>query len=100
MPPRAPRLPATHWRTREGGRQVIAPLKQPLRCEMAQRVLPLHADAGRTADAGMAIVACAAGFFCLVPYPALAVGGTSALQIGNVFTLLMVLPIVAMSWSR
>jgi hypothetical protein len=78
---------------------MIAPLKQPLRFEMAQRVLPLHARA-RTADAGIALAACAAGFFCLIPYPALAIGGTSALQIGNVFTLLMVLPILAMSWSR
>jgi hypothetical protein len=76
---------------------VIAPLKQPLRFEMAQRVLPLRVRA-QSAGAGIALAAGAAGFFCLIPYPALAVGGTSALQIGNVFTLLMVLPIVAMSW--
>jgi hypothetical protein len=78
---------------------VIAPLKQPLRFEVAQRVLPVHVRA-QSADAGITLAAGAAGFFCLLPYPALAVGGTSALQIGNVFTLLMVLPILAMSWRR
>jgi hypothetical protein len=78
---------------------MIAPVKQPLRFEMAQRVLPVHVRA-QSADVGIALAAVAAGFFCLTPYPALAVGGTSALQIGNVFTLLMVLPIVAMSWRR
>jgi hypothetical protein len=40
----------------------------------------------------------AAGFFCLMPYPAMSVGGTSALQIGNVLTLMLVLPALAMSW--
>jgi hypothetical protein len=33
-----------------------------------------------------------------MPYPAMSVGGTSALQIGNVLTLLLVLPVLAISW--
>jgi hypothetical protein len=80
---------------------VIAPLKQTLRFESAQRsrLLP---TTGHVADgsgaAGLAFASGAAGFFCLLPYPALSIGGTSALQIGNFLTVLMVLPVMAMSW--
>jgi hypothetical protein len=83
---------------------VIAPLKQTLRFETAgrSRMLPLSgggADmAGSGAGGALAVASGMAGFFCLLPYPALAVGGTSALQIGNFLTVLMVLPVLAMSW--
>ena len=40
------------------------------------------------------------GFLCFLPYPALAVGGNSAVQIGNVFSVLLALPILAVSWRR
>jgi hypothetical protein len=39
-------------------------------------------------------------FFCFMPYPAMNVGGTSALQIGNLLTFLACLPIVQMAWRR
>ncbi|MDB5318730.1 MAG: putative rane protein [Phycisphaerales bacterium] len=80
---------------------MIAPLKQTLRFESAQRPRLLPAT-GQVADgsgaAGLAFASGAAGFFCLLPYPALSIGGTSALQIGNFLTVLMVLPVMAMSW--
>ena len=44
---------------------------------------------------------CAAlGFFCFLPYPALAVGNTSALQVGNALVLLLGVPAVLVSWRR
>jgi hypothetical protein len=39
-------------------------------------------------------------FFCFMPYPALNVGGTSALQIGNLLTAVACLPIFHMAWRR
>jgi hypothetical protein len=53
---------------------------------------------GGRSDRGLALMSGAMGFFCLLPYPALSVGGTSALQIGNLLTVLMALPVAAMSW--
>jgi hypothetical protein len=45
---------------------------------------------------------CAAllGFFCFMPYPAINVGRQSAIQIGNILTVLLVLPAAAMLWRR
>jgi hypothetical protein len=40
------------------------------------------------------------GFFCFMPYPAVSVGNNSAIQIGNVLTLLMCLPVFLVPWSR
>src|SRR5690242_15057025 len=45
-----------------------------------------------------ALLAGLLGFFAFLPYPALNVGSTSAIQIGNVFVLILCAPIVAMSW--
>jgi hypothetical protein len=39
-------------------------------------------------------------FFCFMPYPALTVGNRSAIQIGNVLTVLMCLPMLGVSWRR
>src|SRR4051794_240931 len=91
------------WRMREGRRRpVIAPLKQTLRFEAAGRSQMLSVGGGAdVAGDGSGLLAVAsglAGFFCLLPYPALSIGGTSAMQIGNLLTMLMVLPVLAMSW--
>lgn len=43
---------------------------------------------------------CAAlGFFCFLPYPALAVGNASAVQGGNLLVLVAVVPLLFMSWK-
>jgi len=78
---------------------MIAPLKRPLRFEALPQanIAPRERETAR--DGGLGLLVGAAGFCCLIPYPALAVGGTSALQLGNVLTLLLVLPVVAMSWK-
>ena len=83
---------------------MIAPLKQTLRFETAGG-RPMLAMSGcddtvgaRRRAGALALTSGMAGFFCLLPYPALSIGGTSALQIGNALTLLMVLPVLAMSW--
>ncbi|HEY8665803.1 MAG TPA: hypothetical protein VIL86_04015 [Tepidisphaeraceae bacterium] len=57
---------------------------------------PRDAIAGRWA----APMTLALGFFCFMPYPALNVLNTSAVQIGNALTVLMVLPCLAISWKR
>jgi hypothetical protein len=81
---------------------MIAPSRQPLPFEAAQRMLPPAATPLRRAaalgDSGTALLAGALGFFCFLPYPAYSVGNTSALQIGNVFTLLMILPVFTLAW--
>jgi hypothetical protein len=86
----------------ERSRLVIAPLKQTLRFEAAGRpsMLPFGGgDIGAARGSGaLAVASGLAGFFCLLPYPALSIGGTSAMQIGNLLTVLMVLPVLMMSW--
>ncbi|MDQ3441982.1 MAG: hypothetical protein M3478_16750, partial [Planctomycetota bacterium] len=68
-----------------------------------QQPLPIKAQAEfrpslRTAPcAGVAaLAACALGFFGFMPYPAMNVGNTSAIQIGNVLTVLMLIPCAGM----
>jgi hypothetical protein len=46
------------------------------------------------------LLAMAFGFFAFLPYPALAVGNASAIQIGNVITMLACAPGLLMSWRR
>jgi len=45
-------------------------------------------------------LAMALGFFAYLPYPAIPVGNNSAIQIGNLLTILMVLPAIALPWRR
>src|SRR3954469_25230651 len=80
---------------------MIAPLKQPpLRFELPDRVR-LHTDARLAAvQRRRALLAGAMGFFCFMPYPALNIGNTTAIQLGNVLTLLMALPVLVVSWKR
>src|SRR5947207_9564169 len=40
------------------------------------------------------------GFCCFMPYFAIPVGNRSAIQIGNLLTLLLVLPVLAVSWRK
>lgn len=40
------------------------------------------------------------GFLTFMPYPAIPIGRNSALQAGNILTLLMVLPSLALAWRR
>ena len=83
---------------------MIAPSRQPLPFEAPQPMLshaaaalPLR-SAAALGDSGTALLAGALGFFCFLPYPAYSIGNTSALQIGNVFTLLMILPVFTLAW--
>ena len=79
---------------------MLAPLKQRLPFEAPQEVLrPLLEVRQASRDAGVALACGLLGFFCFMPYPALPVGNSTAIQIGNVLTLLMVVPILTMSWS-
>jgi hypothetical protein len=77
---------------------MIAPLKRPLRFEMPSQVMPPVRGEQAAREGRLGWLLGAAGFFCLMPYPAMAIGGTSALQVGNVLTLLLVLPVLAISW--
>ena len=81
---------------------MTAPLPHPLPADAA-----FHAAASaaprRRAQALRAPVAAFCGvmaFFCFLPYPALPVGNTSALQLGNVAVLLLAIPAVLVSWKR
>jgi hypothetical protein len=79
---------------------MLAPLKQRLPFEMRQEpVRPLLDVRDQVRDAGVALMCGLLGFFCFMPYPALPVGSSSAIQIGNVLTLLMAAPVVMMSWK-
>ena len=83
---------------------MIAHLEQPLPADAATMAVPRpHRDAVRAARALRAPVGlfCAAlGFFCFLPYPAVAVGNASAVQIGNVMVALLGIPAVLVSWKR
>lgn len=76
-------------------------LQQPLPVETSP-IGPGFTAASRTGDRIAALAACALGFFGFMPYPAIDVGNTSAVQIGNLLTLLMLAPLVgAISlWRR
>jgi hypothetical protein len=72
--------------------------RQPLRIE-------LMPDEQRPARAGRAArrigyLVGLFGFCCFMPYAAIPIGHNSAIQIGNLLTLLLVLPIVAVPWRR
>lgn len=47
-----------------------------------------------------AALALALGFLAFLPYPAIPAGRNSAIQAGNILTLLMVLPCLALPWRR
>jgi hypothetical protein len=45
-------------------------------------------------------LALALGFFAYLPYPAIPAGNNTGIQVGNLLTLLMMLPVVALPWRR
>ena len=80
---------------------MIASLEQPLPTEPARRpargVLPRSRSEVLRAPLGLC---CAAlGFFCFMPYPAVAIGNASALQIGNVLVMVMGGGALLTSWK-
>jgi hypothetical protein len=82
---------------------MIAPLRQPPSIELAAPSLsPLAGDA--TGDAAgdrlLALLTSVWAFFCFMPYPAISVGNATALQIGNLITLLLTAPICALCWKK
>ena len=64
-------------------------------------VVSLASPGARAASlrALVAPLAAALGFFCFLPYPALAVGNATALQGGNVLVLLLAVPALFLSWK-
>lgn len=47
-----------------------------------------------------AVLAFCLGLLAFMPYPAIPVGKNSAIQVGNILTLFMVLPTLALTWRR
>src|SRR6185503_6246196 len=59
----------------------------------------LAASVTRSVDrAGLLLMGWA--FFCFIPYPGYPIGNMSALQIGNILTLLLCIPLAAVPWQR
>jgi len=61
---------------------------------------PLRPIVRHLGDRRAALCAGLLGFACFLPYPAINVGGTSAVQMGNILTLLMVLPVAPLLLFR
>src|SRR4051794_35655247 len=80
---------------------MIAPLRQvPRRFELPDRVPPRADSRLAAVERRRALLAVAMGFFCFMPYPALDIGNSTAIQIGNVLTLVMCVPCLLVSWRR
>src|SRR5581483_619473 len=74
-----------------------ARLKQPLHTEL---FLAQQSHVRRIAARRLGWIIAAYGFCCLMPYVAIPVGNHSAIQIGNLLTLALVLPIALVSWKN
>src|SRR4051794_19486845 len=79
---------------------MIAPLKPLPRFEPAPyaRLMAQAKSAG--VQRRRALLASAMAFACFMPYPALNIGNSTAIQIGNVIPLLMAIPCLFVSWKR
>ena len=80
---------------------MIAFLDQPLLTEpprRASRAMPRYSRLD-VLRAPLGLCCALLGFFCFVPYPAFAVGNSSAVQAGNVMVLLMAVPALFLSWK-
>jgi hypothetical protein len=75
------------------------PVSQPELVQASARP-PKEGAPGATGDRRRALLAGTLGFLCFMPYPALAVGNNSAVQIGNALTLLMCLPVFTVPWRQ
>jgi len=80
---------------------MIASLEQPLPTDAARRParLALRRSRPEVLRAPLGLCCAALGFFCFMPYPALAIGNSSALQIGNVLVLAMGAGALMTSWK-
>ena len=76
---------------------MIAPLQQPLSTEAVSIRFDRPLAAPR---APVGLVSAALGFFGLMPYPAVAVGKYTALQVGDFLVLVLAAPVLFMSWRR
>src|SRR3982750_1382371 len=80
---------------------MIASLEQPLPTEHSLKPARVARPRSR-ADvlrAPLGLCCAALGFFCFMPYPALAIGKSSALQTGNVLVLVMGAGALLTSWK-
>lgn len=78
---------------------MIAPLEQHLPTEAV--MIPFdRARAAGALRAPAGLVCAALGFFGLMPYPAVAVGKYTALQVGDFLVLILAAPALFMSWRR
>ncbi len=76
---------------------MIASLKQSLPISLARaRVPALRMVASMPGRA--ALLTLGLGFFCIMPYASLPVGGNSAIQIGNLFTIVMAMFLLVIAW--
>lgn len=77
---------------------MIAPLCQPPPVEVF--IPPRFTRAHQRAQCRVALLVMALGFFCFLPYPSIPVGTSTAIQAGNVLTLLAMLPLLMISWRN
>src|SRR5689334_12891964 len=75
-----------------------AKLKQPPRTELL--LAPPAPVGSRAASRRLGWLVGAMGFCCLMPYVAIPVGNRSAIQIGDIITIVLVLPVVVLSWKN
>src|SRR2546428_1018255 len=81
---------------------MIAFLDQPRRTEAAPRATRLALPPSRADVLRAPLGLCCAllGFFCFMPYPAISVGNSSAIQAGNLLVLAMTASALFVSWKR
>src|SRR5436309_2879830 len=79
---------------------MIAPAEQLLPTEMVRVALDRPLSEALRAPVGLLCAAVGVGFFSLMPYPAVAVGNYTALQIGNFLVVLLAVPALFVSWRR
>jgi hypothetical protein len=77
---------------------MLAPSEQPLLSEVAIAPPPDTRPSAAMRRAG--VITGALGFFCFLPYLAVTVGNTSAVQVGSMLTLLVTLPVLFFSLRR
>jgi hypothetical protein len=77
----------------------LTAINSPLAGIASEKKLGLDLGVLRPSKVGAAL-ALAMGFFAYLPYPAIPAGNNTAIQAGNLLTLLMVLPVISLPWSR
>lgn len=82
---------------------MTAPFAHPPPADCANRAAAWQSLCGRKAGTmaaalSPALLAGVTAFFCMLPYPAYAIGNATALQIGNVCVMAACLPLLSRSW--